>query len=332
MTAAPLTLAEQARVMEQYAEIMRNKAYEELPMGQEVAAYLRIKAKRLSENSQLAYESTLDKFARQFAYLELRDLEPPLGTERIEEWLGQMWGKKRPATYNRHLSVLKDFFKHQIIRGKMHADPTLAIEPAKKRQVYRTTFSPDQVRAIIASQEELRDRIALRLLLHYGLRRGSLQAIQFKHFDHVRKRLTMFAKGGKVRELPIPQAAFWHDLERHIIESEAEPGHYLMQARWSNRKAQKSMPEQRMSAHGLHNWWYRCLANAGIVGVGETSGERMHKARHTAGQRLLDKTGNLKATQEFLGHASIQTTGDVYSGWADERLEGSIEQALEDED
>ncbi len=36
-----------------------------------------------------------------------------------------------------------------------------------------------------------------------------------------------------------------------------------------------------------------------------TSGERMHKARHTAGQRVLDATGNLKAAQKLLGHASI---------------------------
>ena len=51
-----------------------------------------------------------------------------------------------------------------------------------------------------------------------------------------------------------------------------------------------------------------------------TSGERMHKARHTAGQRVLDATGNLKATQKLLGHASISTTGDVYADWDIDQL------------
>ena len=41
----------------------------------------------------------------------------------------------------------------------------------------------------------------------------------------------------------------------------------------------------------------------------------MHKARHTAGQRVLDATGNLKAVQKLLGHSSIQTTGDTYADW-----------------
>ena len=43
-----------------------------------------------------------------------------------------------------------------------------------------------------------------------------------------------------------------------------------------------------MGVHGLHDWWYGCLELAGIVAKGQRSGERMHKARHTAGQRVLD--------------------------------------------
>jgi integrase len=75
-----------------------------------------------------------------------------------------------------------------------------------------------------------------------------------------------------------------------------------------------------MGAHGMHRWWYACLERAGVVPRGTTSGERMHKARHTAGQRVLDATGNLKAVQKLLGHASIQTTGDIYADWDDAAL------------
>lgn len=50
-------------------------------------------------------------------------------------------------------------------------------------------------------------------------------------------------------------------------------------------------PDEPMGDHGLHDWWYGCLERAGVVAHGTTSGERMHKARHTAGQRVLDATG-----------------------------------------
>jgi hypothetical protein len=52
-----------------------------------------------------------------------------------------------------------------------------------------------------------------------------------------------------------------------------------------------------MGVHGLHKWWYRCLQRAGIVAEGITRGRKMHMARHTAGQSVLDRTGNLKAAK-----------------------------------
>jgi site-specific recombinase XerC len=83
-----------------------------------------------------------------------------------------------------------------------------------------------------------------------------------------------------------------------------------------------------MGEHGLHDWWYRCLARGGVVSAGTTRGERMHKARHTAGQRVLDKTGNLKAVQKLLGHASIQTTADIYTDWDIEQLAETMRDVL----
>lgn len=308
-----LSPADISRLYEE--RVMRDKSYEVYPLGADAAQYLRIQKKRLSENSLDAYESTLDKLARRYAHLRLEDFEPPVGTERLEEFMDSEWGSAKATTYNRHLSALKSFFSFHVKRGRLHGDPTLPIEPAKARKAFRETFSEEQRDAIIASQENLRDRIALRLLLHYGLRRGGLQNIQVKHFDHVRKRLAVHRKGGTVRWLPIPEPAFWHDLERWIIDTEAKPGHYLMPSLRKNRYAQTTLPDKPMTGSGLHKWWYRCLANAGIVAEGETSGERMHKARHTAGQVVLDKTGNLKLAQMLLMHESIQTTGDIYTDY-----------------
>jgi hypothetical protein len=57
----------------------------------------------------------------------------------------------------------------------------------------------------------------------------------------------------------------------------------------------------------------------------------MHKARHTAGQRVLDHTGNLKAVQQLLGHASIQTTGDIYTDWDIDQLAATMAEVLEDD-
>jgi integrase/recombinase XerC len=309
---------------------MKDKSYQLTPIGKKVAAYLRAKRKRLTDESYRDYESGLDKLARYFPDLRVEDFEPPTGTERLEEFLDYQWGGSAPKTYNKGLSIIRDFFRWQIIpRGPLHGDPTFLIERAKDRQIHRTTFPRDQRLAILAAAVELRDRIALRFLLDYALRKGALRGIQINHFDYERHRLIIFTKGQKVREIPIPDAAFWTDLERYILESEAQPHHYLMAQ--STGRYGKIDPTKPMGPHGEHNWRYKRLAAAGIVAKGTTKGQRMHKARHTAGQRVLDKTGNLKAVQQLLGHASIQTTGDIYTDWDIDQLAATMAEVLDDD-
>src|SRR6185437_6808419 len=198
-------------------EAVRDKSYELLPLGEDVAAYLRAKRKRLTAASYRSYEGTLDKLARDFPDLTVEDFEPPTGTARLEQFLDARWGDGAPGTYNVCLAHVTDFFKHFQRIGRLHGNPTLNIERAKKRDIHRSTFTPDQRRSLIASAESLRDRIALRLLFDYGIRKGALAAVEFRHFDHQRKRLTIFTKGQKVRELPLPDPHLWMDLERHIL-------------------------------------------------------------------------------------------------------------------
>ena len=112
-------------------------------------------------------------------------------------------GRERGPHLQQEPRILRDFFKFQVLRGNLHGDPTLAIERARKRGVYRTTFATTR-----SSDRRLtgraRDRVAVRLLLNYALRKGALKALQFKHFDHHRKRVTVFTKGEKVRDDPDP--------------------------------------------------------------------------------------------------------------------------------
>jgi integrase len=121
-----------------------------------------------------------------------------------------------------------------------------------------------------------------------------------------------------------PIRVFWHDLGRLLIDLEAKPHHYLRARQKAIPHKGKSVihrfPEKPMGEHGAHDWWYQCPEHAGIVPKGTTSGEKMHQARYTAGQRVLDKTGNLIAVQRLLGHPSIETTAESYVDWDLEQL------------
>lgn len=328
-----LTPEQLAQLAPMIRDALKDKSYQLTPLGEDVAAYLRAKRKRLTDASYRSYEGTLDKLARDFPDLTVEDFEPPAGTVRLEQFLDGRWGDQAPGTYNVCLAHVTDFFKHFQRLGRLHGNPTLLIERARKRDVLRTVFTTEQRKSIVASAEEQRDRVALRLLLDYGLRKGALRAVQFKHFDWQRRELMIFTKGAKIRNLPLPDAVLWTELERLTLETEAQPTHFLMcLVKPIPRAGVRRFPARQMSSTAMHRWWYRQLEHAGITVKGETHGEKMHKARHTAGQRVLDATGDLKLTQRLLGHASIQTTGDIYVDYDNATFAAKMADVLRDDD
>lgn len=331
-----------AELARQNREALKDKGYRAYPLGQRSARYLRASRKRLSPASYRDYESVLDKFARYFTDLDIAAFEPPDGTDLVEEFLDHQWGAASGRTYNKAHSVINEYMRFERMRGDLHGDPMLGIRRAKKRGVHRTVFSPSQRQAVFAANPGQPDITALRLLLLFGLRKGALQAARFDHFDFHRCELTIFTKGGRVQTVPIPDGALWAALDVYMRQIEARSSDYLLcrqktvpKAFGPGRRATEfqviRFPDKPMGAHGMHNWWYGCLARAGVVPAGTTSGERMHKARHSAGQRVLDSTGNLKAVQALLGHESIQTTGDVYTDWDIDHLRATLESIGDDE-
>lgn len=324
---------------------VKDKSYRAYPLGQEAGEYLRWKRGRITASTYRDYESCLDKLAREYPDLQIHEFEPPVGTQYVEEFLDKLWGDSAPRTYNKNLSIVKDFFKWGVLKGKLHGDPALSLGPHKKRDVHREVFNTDHRAQILAdgpdSEHLRRDRIALRLLLFFGIRKGTLRAIQFKHFDATRHKLTIFTKGQKVRELTIVDQHIWDDLAKLQFDLESKPHHYLMCRQkqiWAgyaedggSKFRHKQYPEVAMGEHGAHDWWYACLTRAGIVPQGTTRGEKMHKARHSAGQAVLDTTGNLKAAQKLLGHTDIATTGNIYADWDDAQLDETMRQVIGDD-
>jgi len=208
---------------------------------------------------------------------------------------------------------------------------------------------------VLAAATDPADRVALRLLLDYGLRKSALRGVRLQHFDPERHTLWIVTKNSKQQILPLVDDDLWADLRK--VQTGASPctsektsssqngqsapgagGSYLLCRRrqvWrgytedgGSRFEYKRYPHFPMGTHGLHDWWYARLADAGLVEKGTTSGQRMHKARHSAGQRVLDRTGNLKAVQALLGHADISTTANVYLDWDLERLAETMRQTL----
>jgi len=345
-TAPSMDLAQAAKIMR---EAVRDKAYRAFPLGGEWAAFMRWGRGSWTAATYRDYEGCGDKFARTFPDLELRDFEPPVGTERLEEFMDLLWGERAPGTYNKNLTIVQQFFKFAALKGKIHGDPSLPLKRRKKRQPHREVFNEDTMLRIInmgprPGKYAHRDKVALRLLLEWALRKGALRAVQYKHFDVARHRLTVFTKGEKVFDKVILDDGFWMELEWAKMSMGAQPEHFLMGSRQTfNRFAgydpvtgakrvqriEMDRPEKALSGTAMHHWWYRCLERAGVAAEGQRSGQKMHKARHSSGQALLEETHDIKLVQKHLGHASPTTTLETYVDYDDFQLAEHMAAMLE---
>src|SRR5690242_18979431 len=132
------------------AASVRDKSYQDCPLGIHVKAYLRWK-----QDEQRAAATTIRDYEIPLAYLcldhptlGLDALEPPAGRKVIREFLARHWGRDAPAyprthtkagarsarTYAKNLSILSDFFNHCVAEDEMRGNPTVGIARPKRRE------------------------------------------------------------------------------------------------------------------------------------------------------------------------------------------------------
>jgi hypothetical protein len=76
------------------ASAVKDRSYRATPLGLEVARYIRWKRNEwgATDSTIRDYEAHLRNLALFFADLELKDLQPPVGIERVREVIDHYWG------------------------------------------------------------------------------------------------------------------------------------------------------------------------------------------------------------------------------------------------
>lgn len=302
----------------------RDDTYKQLPLGHAVSEFLAYFRSDFgaTDSSYRDYESVLARFVIHLGHLELTDLDVPHGTPVIRRALDEVWGERAPRTRKKVRAIIVSLLDYHAGEGHLVANAARPIRSPRQRGVERGVFDPAERTLLIENQARARDRLALRLLFALGLRKSELTALRLRHFDFARRRLTVFGKGGTVHRVPVHPDVL-QEVERYALGR--DPDEFLLfpekrgpriprgpvEVLWEDRLAP-------MSATAAHRWWHARLAAAGITG------RTMHEARHTAITDFLRASGNLKLTQQFARHASIQTTADVYAHLDDADLEAAI--------
>lgn len=210
----------------------------------------------------------------------------------------------------RMLSAWRQFFKYVQQQGWIKQNPCQAIRPPKVQKRLPKALSPDAAQQLYRPLEagkmepvmQARDAAMLELLYSSGLRVAELAALCVGDVDVPQAQvLVRQGKGGKSRLVPVGQAAChaiaaW--LQQRILW---QPAWGQDTPLWITEKARAlgiRAIQQRVALWGRHQQLNQRL--------------HPHILRHSFASHVLQSSGDLRAVQEMLGHASIAST-QVYT-------------------
>ncbi len=198
----------------------------------------------------------------------------------------------------RHLSALRSFYRYLLRENIATRDPAAGIAAPKSARRLPKSLSPDEATRLVALTSTdacaQRDRALLELLYSSGLRLAETCALDLDDLsDDGTVRVT--GKGAKVRVVPVGQAA-----QQALREWRQVRAQWTLKA---ERALFVSPRGRRLSGRDVE----RIVARRGRE-QGIAQPVHPHMLRHSFASHVLESSGDLRAVQEMLGHASISTT------------------------
>ncbi len=204
----------------------------------------------------------------------------------------------------RMLSSWRAFYRFLLERDPSLAEnPCAGLRPPRSPRRLPKALSPDEAMRLLEFDDKdplaLRDRALFELAYSSGLRLAELTGADVDRLDLAHGEVRVWGKGEKERIVPVGAAAraalsAWLQVRGAL----ARPGTTaLFVGRAGTRVTPRSI-ERRLAAL------------AGRQGLAQHV--HPHMLRHSFASHVLQSSGDLRAVQEMLGHASIAST-QVYT-------------------
>ena len=248
-----------------------------------------------------AYRRDLARLTELAAGVELAALKPP----QLRRGLMSLHARSlAPRSIARTLSAWRSYYAWLARRGAIAANPADGLRPPKRARALPKALGIDQAAALLdrpaagADNEPLllRDAAMFELLYSSGLRLAELVSLDWPGgLDLAEGEVTVTGKRRKTRTVPVGDKAraalqAWLAVRPQLLRGEQA-------ALFLGRNGTRLTPRQVESR--LEQWAQR-------QGVGVHV--HPHMLRHSFASHVLQSSGDLRAVQEMLGHASIAAT------------------------
>jgi len=250
---------------------------------------------------------TAENYARDLRQLFLLAGDTPLATlksHHIRRFIGQRHSAGLGGrSLARMLSAWRGFFAYLIRDHGFTENPCSGLRAPKSPKLLPQALSPDEAARLVDlpmdTPEAIRDKAMFELFYSSGLRLAELVGLDPDQVDIAAGEVRVTGKGSKTRIVPLGSHALaalqaWLRVRPDL----ARPGEVAL---FVGARGNRISP--RVVQLQLKKWG---------VKQGLSSNVYPHLLRHSFATHVLQSSGDLRAVQEMLGHASISTT-QVYT-------------------
>jgi len=280
----------------------------ESPLQATIEAFLATQSneRRASAHTLAAYRRDLAMLLQLSTATSLDALAALSGPE-IRRCAMQMHSRGRsPRSIARTLSAWRSFYRWLGRQRDLPLNPCQGVRPPRRRHDLPKALSADQAGALLDAVAppdgvlELRDQAMFELFYSSGLRLAELVSLDLgAGIDPVAGEVTVTGKRSKTRVVPVGEKALAAVRAWLVRRIEIAAGDET--ALFVSRRGTRISP--RMVELRLARWAQR-------QGLGLKV--HPHMLRHSFASHLLQSSGDLRAVQEMMGHASISST-QVYT-------------------
>ncbi|HEU0189078.1 MAG TPA: tyrosine recombinase XerC [Gallionella sp.] len=250
---------------------------------------------------------TAENYARDLGYLFDLSAGTPLADLKIHQirrFIAQLHSKGLGGrSLARMLSAWRGFFTYLMRDHGLTDNPCTGLRAPKSPKTLPQSLSPDEAAHMVDlpadTTEAIRDKAMFELFYSSGLRLAELVDLDPAQLDMSAGEVRVTGKGSKTRIVPLGNFAInalqaWLSVRAKL----AKPAETALFVGQRGQRISPRVVQLRMKQWGIRQ--------------GITSNVHPHLLRHSFATHVLQSSGDLRAVQEMLGHASISTT-QVYT-------------------
>ena len=259
-----------------------------------------IRERRLSAHTAEGYGHDARVLLELAQDAALQDLQ----VQQIRRFIAQLHARGLGGkSLARMLSAWRGFYNYLVRDHGFAHNPCIGLRPPRSSKSLPKALSPDEATRLVTLPGDdplaVRDRAIFELLYSSGLRLSELIALTQDDLSFADATVRVTGKGSKTRVVPVGSAALqalrgWL-VVRALWHSGASAALFLSPR---GRAMSPRVVQSRMKAWGIKQ--------------GLSAHVHPHMLRHSFASHVLQSSGDLRAVQEMLGHASISTT-QVYT-------------------